>query len=111
VPTLNVSAMDLTVQLSRDTRVTEVNAALAEAAATRFDGVLGYTEEPLASCDFNRDSRSSIIDACQTRVSGSAPGQGAHLVRQRVGLRESYAGRGAILVFTVHAGLMRPRNH
>jgi D-erythrose 4-phosphate dehydrogenase len=71
VPTLNVSAMDLTVQLSRDTRVTEVNAALAEAAATRFDGVLGYTEEPLASCDFNRDSRSSIIDACQTRVSGS----------------------------------------
>ena len=33
--------------------------------------MLGCTEEPLASCDFNRDSHSSIIDACQTRVSGA----------------------------------------
>jgi erythrose-4-phosphate dehydrogenase len=70
VPTLNVSAMDLTVTLSRDVDDAAVNAALAAAAAQRFSGVLGYTEEPLASCDFNRDSRSSIIDACQTRVSG-----------------------------------------
>ena len=70
VPTLNVSAMDLTVTLQRDADEASVNAALAEAAAQRFEGVLGYTEEPLASCDFNRDSRSSIIDACQTRVSG-----------------------------------------
>jgi len=38
--------------------------------ATEFDGVLGYTEEPLASCDFNHDPRSSIVDAGQTRVSG-----------------------------------------
>ena len=43
---------------------------LASAASQHFDGVLGYTEEPLASCDFNRDPRSSIVDACQTRVSG-----------------------------------------
>lgn len=71
VPTLNVSAMDLTVVTATDTSVAEVNAALADAAASAFDGVLGYTEEPLASCDFNRDMRSSIIDACQTRVSGS----------------------------------------
>ena len=70
VPTLNVSAMDLTVTLQSDADEASVNAALAEAAAQRFEGVLGYTEEPLASCDFNRDSRSSIIDACQTRVSG-----------------------------------------
>ena len=47
-----------------------MNTALARAAAERFAGVLGYTEEPLASCDFNRDARSSIVDACQTRVSG-----------------------------------------
>jgi D-erythrose 4-phosphate dehydrogenase len=35
-----------------------------------FNGVLGYTEELLASCDFNHDSRSSIVDASQTRISG-----------------------------------------
>lgn len=70
VPTLNVSAMDLTVVVERDVSSSDVNEALARAAAERFAGVLGYTEEPLASCDFNRDARSSIVDACQTRVSG-----------------------------------------
>lgn len=70
VPTLNVSAMDLTVVVNRDVSEADINRALAEAASTQFKGVLGYTEEPLASCDFNRDCRSSIIDACQTRVSG-----------------------------------------
>jgi len=71
VPTLNVSAMDLTVVTGANTTVADVNAALADAAVSDFHGVLGYTEEPLASCDFNRDIRSSIIDACQTRVSGA----------------------------------------
>jgi erythrose-4-phosphate dehydrogenase len=70
VPTLNVSAMDLTVVVNRDVSEADINRALAEAASAQFKGVLGYTEEPLASCDFNRDCRSSIIDACQTRVSG-----------------------------------------
>lgn len=71
VPTLNVSAMDLTVVVKQDVTSAEVNAALAQASADGFRGVLGYTEEPLASCDFNRDPRSSIVDACQTRVSGA----------------------------------------
>ena len=71
VPTLNVSAMDLTVTTLRDTDAAAVNEALSTAAKQCFSGVLGYTEEPLASCDFNRNSRSSIIDACQTRVSGA----------------------------------------
>lgn len=70
VPTLNVSAMDLTVSVSKPTTAGEVNRILAEAADTCFDGVLGYTAEPLASCDFNHDPRSSIVDAGQTRVSG-----------------------------------------
>ncbi|MEM1402052.1 MAG: type I glyceraldehyde-3-phosphate dehydrogenase [Pseudomonadota bacterium] len=70
VPTLNVSAMDLTVVVDQDVSAETVNDALAHAAGSLFDGVLGYTEEPLASCDFNRDQRSSIIDASQTRVSG-----------------------------------------
>jgi len=46
-----------------------VNAALEAAANGPLDGVLGYTEEPLASCDFNHDPRSGIVDASQTRVS------------------------------------------
>ncbi|MEP5567385.1 MAG: glyceraldehyde 3-phosphate dehydrogenase NAD-binding domain-containing protein [Halioglobus sp.] len=71
VPTLNVSAMDLTIQAQADTDVAAVNRALQQAAGSSFSGVLGYTEEPLASCDFNHDVRSSIIDASQTRVSGT----------------------------------------
>ena len=71
VPTLNVSALDLTVMVGRDCDADEVNALLREAAARRFEGVLGYTEEPLASCDFNHDARSGIVDASQTRVSGA----------------------------------------
>ena len=71
VPTLNVSAMDLTVQTRRATDAAEINRALCDAAQSGFEGVLGYTEEPLASCDFNHDARSSIVDASQTRVSGN----------------------------------------
>ncbi len=70
IPTLNVSAMDLTILASVDTDVQRVNAVLASAAATEFSGVLGFTTELLASCDFNHDARSSVVDANQTRVSG-----------------------------------------
>jgi erythrose-4-phosphate dehydrogenase len=70
VPTLNVSALDLTVQVAADTDIAAVNRILHDAAQSGFDGVLGYTEELLASCDFNHDARSSIVDASQTRVSG-----------------------------------------
>ena len=71
VPTLNVSAMDLTIQAGRDVDEAEVNRVLHEASQSCFESVLGYTEELLASCDFNHDPRSSIVDASQTRVSGS----------------------------------------
>ncbi|NND69743.1 MAG: type I glyceraldehyde-3-phosphate dehydrogenase [Halioglobus sp.] len=71
VPTLNVSAMDLTVQTRVETSEAQVNAILRAASQSRFNGVLGYTEELLASCDFNHDPRSCIVDASQTRVSGS----------------------------------------
>ncbi len=70
VPTLNVSALDLTVLTSTDTDEATINRILHEASQTGFDGVLGYTSELLASCDFNHDPRSSIVDASQTRVSG-----------------------------------------
>ncbi len=71
VPTLNVSALDLTVVTREDTDVAGINRILRDASQSGFDRVLGYTEELLASCDFNHDPRSSIVDASQTRVSGS----------------------------------------
>ncbi len=70
VPTINVSAMDLAITVRRDTSVAEVNALLAEASRGRLAGLLGYTEEPMASVDFNHDPRSGIVDATQTRVAG-----------------------------------------
>ncbi len=70
VPIANVSAIDLSLVVRRDVTVAEINAMLKQVAASRFHGVLGYTEELLASCDFNHDARSGIVDAGQTRVAG-----------------------------------------
>jgi D-erythrose 4-phosphate dehydrogenase len=70
VPTLNVSALDITVHTREVTDEATINQILKNASRSSCDGVLGYTEELLASCDFNHDSRSSIVDASQTRVSG-----------------------------------------
>jgi erythrose-4-phosphate dehydrogenase len=70
VPTQNVSAIDLSIQVQRDTHVAEVNALLADAVNGTLHDILGYTEEPLASCDFNHDPRSATVDASQTRVGG-----------------------------------------
>ena len=69
VPTVNVSVIDLSVMLNTPVDTAMVNAALAKAGDGYLDGVLGYTEEPLASCDFNHDPRSGIVDASQTKVS------------------------------------------
>lgn len=71
VPTQNVSAIDLSVLLASPADTAAIHRALRVAAAGRLAGILGYTEEPLASCDFNHDAHSGIVDASQTRVSGS----------------------------------------
>ncbi|PXX96243.1 type I glyceraldehyde-3-phosphate dehydrogenase [Halomonas sp. LBP4] len=71
VPTINVSAMDLSICVRRDTSAAEVNALLRAESHARLAGLLGYTEEPMASIDFNHDPRSGIVDATQTRVAGS----------------------------------------
>lgn len=70
VPTVNVSAIDLSVVVSRDATCAEINRSLRMAADNSFDGVLGFSDELLASCDFNHDPRSGIVDAGQTRVAG-----------------------------------------
>ena len=69
VPTANVSAIDLSIMLNNQVDVDAINRALSNASEGYLTGVLGYTEEPLASCDFNHDPRSGIVDASQTRVS------------------------------------------
>ena len=71
VPTLNVSAMDLAVYTQRDCDAKAVNDALAEAATDELSGILGFTTAPLASCDFNGETCSSVVDASQTQVSAN----------------------------------------
>ena len=69
VPTPNVSCVDLTFEANRDTTINEINAAFEAAAAEgTLKGVLGTTNEPLVSMDFNHDSRSSIVALDQTKV-------------------------------------------
>ena len=68
VPTPNVSVVDLTFIASRETTVEEINNSIREAADGSLDGILGYTDEPLVSSDFNHDSHSSIFHLDQTKV-------------------------------------------
>ena len=70
VPTLNVSALDITLQTRSQCDVRAVNTALAAAAQGQLAGILGITYEPLASCDFNGESCSGVVDASQTQVAG-----------------------------------------
>jgi glyceraldehyde 3-phosphate dehydrogenase len=71
VPTINVSLVDLVFSTARDTTAEEVNALVQAAAANGpLAGVLGYSDEPLVSVDFNHDARSSVFDATCTKVSG-----------------------------------------
>ena len=63
VPTVNVSVVDLTVDLQKNADVEAVNAAVREAAESELSGILGYSEAPLVSIDFNGNKLSSIFDA------------------------------------------------
>jgi glyceraldehyde 3-phosphate dehydrogenase len=70
VPTPNVSITCMTVVVSKQTTVEEVNAALKTASEGALQGILGFEPAPLVSCDFIGDTRSSIVDAAQTAVVG-----------------------------------------
>lgn len=69
VPTINVTAMDLSVTVEKNVSITDINRCLNAMAEGELKGILGYTEAPLVSVDFNHDPRSCIIDGTQTRVS------------------------------------------
>ena len=69
VPILNVSAIDLMLQLGRDVPVNALNATLQE-LSLRSPGLVGYSNHPHASVDFNHNPNSVIIDGSQTRTNG-----------------------------------------
>ena len=70
VPTSDVSAVDLSVKLRRQTTADEINAAMKRAADGALAGILEYCDEPLVSVDFLGNPHSSILDAQSTKVMG-----------------------------------------
>ena len=63
VPTINVSVIDLTVNLNSSTNYQDICLAMKNASENDLKGILGYTEEDVVSTDFIGDSRTSIFDA------------------------------------------------
>jgi glyceraldehyde 3-phosphate dehydrogenase len=70
VPTPNVSLVDVVMTLEKETTAEEVNRAFKDAANEELRGILDFSEEPLVSIDFKRNSNSSIVDAEYTKVIG-----------------------------------------
>ena len=71
VPVPTGSATDLTVELSREVSVAEINAALKKASEGSLKGYLTYTEDPIVSADIVTDPSSCILDAGLTKVIGT----------------------------------------
>lgn len=63
-----MSLVDLVAELDKEVTVEEVNAALRKAAENELNGIMGYSEEPLVSGDYNGNANSSTIDALSTMV-------------------------------------------
>ncbi|MDR2457309.1 MAG: type I glyceraldehyde-3-phosphate dehydrogenase, partial [Clostridiales Family XIII bacterium] len=70
VPTVDVSVVDVVFNLEKAATAEEINIKLRE-ESDKIPGILGYTEEPLVSIDFRKDSRSSIVDALSTMTIGN----------------------------------------
>ena len=68
VPTPNVSVIDFKFVAKKATSTEEINGAIKRAAEQQLKGILGYTNDPNVSIDFNHDSRSSIFHLDQTKV-------------------------------------------
>ena len=71
VPTLNVSAIDLTITTQRPVSTHSINTLLAAAAHGPLKRLVAYSEAAHASIDFNHDPHSAIIDGSQTRTAGT----------------------------------------
>lgn len=70
VPTPNVSVVDLVCELEKNVTTEEVNKALKDASENELKGILGYSELPLVSIDYNGNENSSIVDALSTLTIG-----------------------------------------
>jgi glyceraldehyde 3-phosphate dehydrogenase len=68
VPTPNVSVVDFKFIAKNETTKDEINAAIVRAAANELKGILGVTDQPNVSMDFNHDPHSSIFHLDQTKV-------------------------------------------
>ena len=68
VPVPNVSVVDLKFIPGRETSVDEINKAMEHAAKQQLKGILGVTNEPLVSIDFNHNPNSSTFDLTQTQI-------------------------------------------
>ena len=68
VPTPNVSVVDLVAEVEKPATKEEINALMKQAAEGSLRGILQYSEEPLVSVDFRKNSNSSILDAPYTSV-------------------------------------------
>jgi glyceraldehyde 3-phosphate dehydrogenase len=68
VPTPNVSVVDLKFIPGRETTVDEINKAMESAAKQQLKGILGVTNEPLVSIDFNHNPASSTFDLTGTQI-------------------------------------------
>ena len=68
VPVPNVSVVDLKIVAKRPTSKEEINGAVKRAAEQQLKGILGYTEAPNVSSDFNHDAHSSVFAMDQTKV-------------------------------------------
>lgn len=68
VPTQNVSLIDFTFTTTKKTTVDEINNVIKKYSDGSLNGILGYTEEELVSCDFNHDARSAVVDLSLTKI-------------------------------------------
>lgn len=71
VPTPDGSVVDLTCELEKEATVEEINAAIKAASEGKLKGILGYTEDPIVSCDVIGEPYSSLFDAKSTLVLGN----------------------------------------
>lgn len=68
VPTPTVSVVDVTFETEKKVSKEEVNEALKQASENELKGILGFSDKPLVSIDYKKDSRSSIVDGLSTMV-------------------------------------------
>lgn len=71
VPTVNVSLVDLVVDVKRDITAEDINDAFRTAANSSMKGIVEVCDEPLVSVDFNTNASSAIVDGLSTMVMGT----------------------------------------